>query len=132
MGTAVSIEIAPTGSEELTINPTFGPEVLGHNNLNSLANSTESSAMTYSNQSGQTYAKVEILLNPITPTGTPSIQIISGSTGYELTITTTASIARRVTFVDIPATFLTSFTVKNLSGVALASSGNYVVITPKY
>jgi hypothetical protein len=132
MGVSVTIDVAPVGSSESTINPTFGPEVLGSNILDSLANSTESAAMSYANSAGKTYATVEVLLNPISPTGTPSIQIISGSTGYELTISTTASIARKVRFVDIPSTFLSSFTVKNLSGVALAASGNFVLVTPKY
>jgi hypothetical protein len=132
MVAGVSISTAPTGSVETTINPTFGPEVVGSTALDALANSTESAALIYSNPSGKTYATVDILLNPISPTGTPSIQIISGSTVYELAISTTASIARKARFVDIPASFLSSFTVKNLSGVALAASGNYVVITPQY
>lgn len=132
MGIAVVIEDAPLGSEEATINPTFGPQVLGSSNLNALANATESSAMAYSNVSGQTYATVEVLLNPISPTGAPTIQLISGSTGYQLAISTTAGIARKVKFVDIPASFLSSFTVKNNSGVALAATGNFVVVNPKY
>lgn len=132
MGIAVVIEDAPLGSEEATINPTFGPQVLGSSNLNALANATESSAMAYSNVSGQTYATVEVLLNPISPTGTPTIQLISGSAGYQLAISTTAGIARKVKFVDIPASFLSSFTVKNNSGVALAATGNFVVVMPKY
>lgn len=132
MAVSVTIDVAPTGSSESTINPTYGPLVLGSTILDALADSTESAVMEYSNPSGQTYAAVEVLLNPISPTGTPSIQIISGSTGYELTISTTASIARKVRFVDIPATFLSSFTVKNMSGVALAATGNFVVVIPKY
>ena len=132
MVAAPSISPAPEGSAETTINPTFGPEVLGTTVLDALADSTESAAMGYSNPSGKTYATVDVLLNPISPTGTPKIQLISGSSGYELTITTTASIARRVRFVDIPASFLASFTVKNSAGVALAASGNFVVVTPKY
>jgi hypothetical protein len=132
MVAGVNIEPAPTGSSETTKSPTFGPIVVGGTELDTLADSTESAAFSYSNPSGQTYATVDVLLNPISPTGTPNIQIISGSTGYELAITTTASIARRVRFVDIPASFLSSFTVKNNSGVALAASGNVVVITPKY
>lgn len=132
MVAAPVIDPAPSGSEATTINPTFGPEVLGSSNLDALANATESSAMAYTNASGKTYATVDVLLNPISPTGTPTIQLISGSTGYELGISTTAGIARRVRFVDIPASFLSSFTVKNNSGVALAATGNFVVVNPKY
>lgn len=128
----VVIDPAPSGSAETTINPTFGPEVLSSTNLDALANGVESSAITYSNISGRTYATVEVLLNPISPTGTPTIQLISGLAGYEVTITTTANIARKVRFVDIPASFLSSFTVKNNSGVALAATGNFVVVMPKY
>ena len=131
MGSSVTISTAPIGSSEQTTIPSYGSEVVGSTILDSLSNGTESSAMTYANSYGRTYATVEIILGSISPTGTPSLQIISGSTGYEFTITTTASIARQVRFVDIPMSFLSSFTLKNLSGVALAASGNYVVITPQ-
>jgi len=132
MVAAPSISTAPEGSLETTIAPVYGSEVLANNSLDSLVNGTETSEIVYTNRSGQTYATVDVFLNPISPTGTPKIQLISGSSGYELTITTTASIARRVRFVDIPASFLASFTVKNNSGVAFAASGNMVVVTPKY
>lgn len=132
MVSAITIEILPIGSVETAFTPIFGPDTLGASALDGLANATESIEMSYANPSGQTYATVEILLNPITPTGTPTIQIISGSSAYEMSISTTANIARRIKFVDIPATFLSSFTVKNNLGVALASIGNFVVVTPKY
>lgn len=132
MGVAVTINPAPSGSAEGTTTPTFQPQIVAGIELNSLANDTESSALSYQNQAGTTYATVTIRLNPITPTGTPVVQIISGSTGYELATTTTASIARELTFVDIPVSFLATFTVKNKTGVAFAASGNYVIVTPKY
>lgn len=123
---------APTGSSEIAYAAQFGSMHVADAQLDSLANSTESSALAYPNPSGQTYATVDVFLNKITPTGTPKIELISGSDGYELTISTTANIGRQVRFVDIPATFLASFTVKNNSGVTLASTGNFVVVTPKY
>lgn len=132
MGVTVTIDPAPSGSAEETTTPTFQPQIVGSIELNSLANDTESSAFSYQDQAGTTYATVTIRLNPITPTGSPVIQIISGSTGYELATTTTASIAREIKFVDIPVSFLASFTVKNKTGVALAASGNYVIVAPKY
>jgi hypothetical protein len=132
MGASPSINPALEGSEVATINPTFGPEIIGTTELNSLANSTESTAFVYANPSGKSTATVEILLNPISPTGSPKIQIISGSSGYEISLDTTANTARKVKFAGVSASFLSSFTVKNLSGVALASSGNYVVVTPVY
>jgi hypothetical protein len=131
MGTPAIID-APTGSSELSYTAQFGSMYVADVQLDSLANSTESSTIEYPNPSGQTYATVDVFLNKISPTGTPKIQLISGSDGYELTVSTTANIGRQVRFVDIPATFLASFTVKNNTGVALASTGNFVVITPKY
>lgn len=132
MGVAVTIDVAPEGSTEITDNRVYKTELISSTALDSLANSTESASLSYGNASGKTYATVDIFLGAITPTGTPTIQIISGSTGYEKSISTTAGVLRTVRFVDIPATFLSSFTVKNNTGVTLAAAGNFVTITPKY
>lgn len=130
--TSVTVVEAPAGYSESALTNAIDSIVAAFTQLNSLANNTETTAITYSNPSGQTYATVDVFLNKITPTGTPKIQIISGTDGYELSVSTTANVRRRVRFVDIPATFLFSFTVKNNTGVALASAGNTVVITPQY
>jgi hypothetical protein len=133
MGAAsVTINTAPVGSQELIDIMVYKAETVSYSELNSLANNTESASLIYNNASGKTYATVDVRLGAISPTGTPTIQLISGSTGYEMSISTTANVLRAVRFVDIPATFLSSFTVKNNSGVALASSGNFVTITPQY
>lgn len=128
----VVIDIAPAGSTELVDSRVYKTETISTTALNSLANNTESSSLAYTNASGKTYATVDIILGSISPTDTPTIQLIGESTGYEMSISTTASVLRTVRFVDIPATFLSSFTVKNKSGVTLTSSGNFVAITPKY
>ncbi len=132
MEVSVTISTAPVGSAETTIEKPYPAEVITSTLINSLANNTESSAFSYSNKANKTYATVDVILAPISPTGTPAIQIISGSEGYEMTITTTASTARRVRFIDIPATFLSSFTVKNITGVAFSSSNNFVIVYPQY
>lgn len=128
----VEIQDAPSGSCEISISPTFGPEVLASLELNALPNGAETQMMAYGNKSGQPFAKVEVILNPITPTGSASVQLIGDTGGYEMPISSSDHGARKVVFVDIPASFLSGFSVKNNTGAAFAFAGNYVVVTPKY
>lgn len=128
----IQIQNAPDGSSEISISPTFGPEVLASLELNALPDGAETQRMMYDNKSGQPFAKVEVILNPIVPTGSASVQLIGVTGGYEMPISSSDHGARKVVFVDIPASFLSSFSVKNNTGAPFASAGNYVVVTPKY
>lgn len=128
----IQIQNAPDGSSEISISPTFGPEVLASLELNALPDGAETQTMAYDNKSGQPFAKVEVILNPITPTGSASVQLIGAAGGYEMPINSSDHGARKVVFVDIPASFLSSFSIKNNTGAAFALAGNYVVVTPKY
>jgi hypothetical protein len=132
MPESVTVNAAPSGSAETVLPPNFGPEVIGTTQLNALANNVESAAMAYSNSSGQTLARVEVLLGIMTPGSGATVQITSGSSAYELSLSTTANRGRRAVFVDIPASFLTSFKVKNLTGVSFPASDNYVLVAPQY
>jgi hypothetical protein len=132
MPESVTVNAAPSVSAETVLPPNFGPEVIGTTQLNALANNVESAAMAYSNSSGQTLARVEVLLGIMTPGSGATVQITSGSSAYELSLSTTANRGRRAVFVDIPASFLTSFKVKNLTGVSFPASDNYVLVAPQY
>lgn len=130
--TNITIQTAPIGSAENIITPTFGPLVVGSQNLDMLEHNAQSSEMTFANEGNATLVTVIILLNPITPTGNASIQIINNMQGYELSLSPTENVARQLRFVDIPASFVTSFVVKNCSGAPFAASGNQVIVSPQY
>lgn len=131
MADEIIVEPAPQGSTEESIQPTFGAVVVATHQLNGLLNDQYSEALTYSNDSGQPLATVEVVINPITPVVGGSIQIVSGSTAYEIALTTETT-ARRLKFVDIPSAFLASFFLVNKSGDDFPAKGNYIVVEPQY
>lgn len=122
---------APEGSNVENILPTFGRVVVATDKLNGLLNDQYTEALQYANDSGQPLATVEVVINPITPVENGTIQIISGSTAYEIGLTTETT-ARRLKFVDIPSSFLLSFFLVNKSGDAFPAKGNYIVVEPQY
>lgn len=131
MVATVSIIAPPLGSTAIDIRTTSDPYIYADTALNSLANGSSTSSITYSNPESRTYATVIIVLESITPTSGGTVQIISGSNGYELSVSTTTG-PKIVKFINIATSFLSSFTVKNNTGVAFAASGNSVVIIPEY
>lgn len=118
---------APAASVVIDI---AAPELLSTTALNSLANSSSTATLSYSNPFSKTYADVIIELDAITPTGSPQIKISDGTTEYYLDLTTTYS-KKSVVFADIATSFLNSFTVTNSTGVTLASNNNFITIKPK-
>jgi hypothetical protein len=125
-----SIEISiPAGSVANNITTGFGIQKVADAALNSLANGSTLSGLTYENAAGAINAKVEIILQKITPTAGANIQIDNGTNFYQISIDTTSS-AKKIEFLDIPATFLTNFSIINNTGVALASGGNTCVVYP--
>lgn len=131
MAIVVTAEPAPGGSSVENILPTFGRVVVAGDKLNGLLNDQYSEALQYANDSGQPFATVEVVINTITPVANGTIQIVSGSTAYEIGLTTQTS-ARKLKFVDIPASFLASFFLVNKSGDDFLAKGNYVVVEPQY
>ena len=127
----IIVEPAPEGSTEESIQPTFGAVVVGTYQLNGLQNDQYTEALQYANDSGQPLATVEVLINPITPVANGTIQIVSGSTAYEIALTTETT-ARKLKFVDIPSSFLASFFLVNKSGDEFPAKGNYIVVEPQY
>lgn len=132
MSDVLIIEDAPIGSSEFQISPTFGPETIATIELDGLENEGTTRNFIYDNKSQQPFCIVEIVINPIAPISPASIHIVNETAGYEMGLDCSWVGARCVRFVDIPSAFLSSFAVRNKTGVPLASSGNYIVITPKY
>jgi hypothetical protein len=124
-----SINISPTGTQTINISTDYGTEIVANSALDSLANGANISGLSYSNISGATNAKVVIIIQKISPTGSPNIQIDDGTSYYEISIDTSTS-AKRVEFNDIPASFLANFKIFNNLGVALPASGNTCTIYP--
>lgn len=131
MSNDIIVEAAPEGSSEEKIQPTFGPVVVGTYQLNGLLNDQHTEALGYINDSGQLLAIVEVGINPITPVANGTIQIVSGSKAYEISLTTETA-ARRLKFVDIPSSFLANFFLVNKSGDDFPAKGNYIVVGPQY
>jgi hypothetical protein len=127
----ITIEPAPEGSNVENILPTFGSVVVATDKLNGLQNDQYSAALEYANDSGQPLATVEVVINPITPVAGGTIEIVSGSLAYEITLTTETT-ARKLKFVDIPSSFLSSFFLVNKSGDEFPAKGNYIVVEPQY
>jgi hypothetical protein len=126
----VSVEISlPTGSVANNITTGYGIQKVADAALNSLADGYGVSGLSYQNAAGATNAKVEIILQKITPSAGANIQIDDGTNFYQISIDTTSS-AKKIEFLDIPATFLTNFSIINNTGVALASAGNTCVVYP--
>jgi hypothetical protein len=126
----VSVEVSlPTGSVANNITTGYGIQKVADAALNSLADGSTLSGLTYENAAGATNAKVEIILQKITPTSGANIQIDNGTDYYEMAIDTTTS-AKKLEFLDIPATFLSSFSIINNLGVAFPVSGNTCTIYP--
>lgn len=95
--------------------------------LDGLADGATSTPFTYSNVGTSRFVRVVIILGEITPTGTPSVEIVSGLTAYTLSVSTATS-EKKLEFNDIPEAFVNSFSVVNKTGVPFASSGNSVVV----
>ncbi len=122
-------ETIPAGSVANNITTGFGIQKVADIVLDSLADGASVSDLTYENAAGATNAKVEIILQKITPGVGANIQIDNGTNYYQISIDTTSS-AKKIEFLDIPATFLTNFSIINNTGIALASGGNTCVVYP--
>lgn len=121
----------PTPAPAASVATDFLPAtLLSTTALNSIANGGSSATLSYTNTYSATNADVIIELAPITPTGSPQVKISDGTTEYYLDISTTYS-EKNIIFADIPTSFLSSFTVKNNTGVSFASSNNFITIRPK-
>ena len=97
--------------------------------LNSLANGSTSSSFVVPNVGTSTLVRIDVLLGEFQPSSGGKVIISDGITAYELEVSNVLS-EKRVEFNNIPAAFVSSFTVKNSSGVSFPSYGNSVVVVP--
>lgn len=128
MGTPTVITV-PAGSEAGSFLVVTAPETVASTSLNSLANGSSVSSLTYSNPTSASHVIIYVVLASLTPTSGGKIKIDNGTDAYELEVSTTTA-PKHIKFNNIPAAFISSFTVTNNTGVALASSGNIVAVGP--
>jgi len=95
--------------------------------LDNLANGSTSSSFVVSNIGTSTLVRIDVLLGEFQPSSGGKVIISDGTTAYELQVSTTLS-EKRVEFNNIPASFVSSFTVKNSTGVTFPSYGNSIVV----
>jgi hypothetical protein len=93
--------------------------------LDGLANG---SSVSYSaNAGGSNFCRIIIILGEFTPTSGAKVVISDGTDAYELSVSTTTD-NKRLEFNDIPADFVSSFTVENLTGTSFASGNNSILV----
>lgn len=129
MGSAITSKINSTLDliESISLKTIY---LLNGSLLNNLGNGASSTTFNVSNVGTSKYVKIVIILGEITPTAfMPSVSIFSGVTGYQLEIPLTTS-EKRLQFNNIAASFVSSFTVKNDTGVSFASYGNSLMVIP--
>ena len=97
--------------------------------LDSLANGSTSSSFVVSNVGTSTLVRIDVLLGEFQPSSGGKVIISDGTTAYELEVSNVLS-EKRVEFNNIPASFVSSFTVKNSTGVSFPSYGNSIVVVP--
>jgi hypothetical protein len=97
--------------------------------LDSLANGSTSSSFVVSNVGTSTFVRINVLLGEFQPSSGGKVIISDGTTAYQLEVGNFLS-EKRVEFNNIPASFVSSFTVKNSTGVTFPSYGNSIVVTP--
>jgi hypothetical protein len=105
----------------------FTAYLLDETALNGLANGNVSSVLASSNVGTSRFVKVIVILGEIAPTAGARAEITDGTTAYELSVPTGLS-EKRLEFNQIPEAFVNAFSVRNLTGVSLASSGNSIVV----
>lgn len=97
--------------------------------LNNLANGNTSAAFTVTNVGTSQFVRIVILLDKFQPLSGAKITISDNTTAYELSLTTTLS-EKRLEFTDIPAAFVSSFTVENSTGTTFPAFSNFVMVIP--
>lgn len=119
----------PEGSGAFNIETNYGTEVY-NSILDGLGNGLNSQLLSYANIAQMSFAEVSMSLGPISCDGTVSkILLLSGDEAYEQMIPDGFS-AKLVIFKFIPAAFLSSFMIKNQSGVDFFHSDNMLTIRP--
>lgn len=127
LGSAITSRINST-LELIQAFDEFTDYLLDETALDNLIDGGTSTTLQVSNTGSSNYVKVIIILNEITPFGlAPSITIDDGVNSYTVDVDTTTA-KKRIEFNNIPAAFVSNFTVTNNLGVTLASYGNSVLV----
>lgn len=127
LGSAITSRINST-LELIQAYDEFTAYLLDETVLNGLANGATSSTLNVANTGTSNFVKVIVVLGEITPVGlAPSVFINSGLESYELAVGTTTA-KKRIEFNEVPAAFVSNFTVTNNLGVTLPSYGNSVLV----
>lgn len=120
----------PAGSTSNNISTTGSLEYVSASIINGLADAQSTSSITFSNSTSATTANLIIMLKKLTPTGSPSSIAISNGTSQYVNEVSNTNSDKRIEFVNIPTTFLASFTIKNQLGVSIQADGNSIIIIP--
>jgi hypothetical protein len=119
----------PIGSLAENMSGSYGMRNLNPASLSSLANYTASGAITYGNELGATTCDIIIELSNLNMPSAGYLRIDNGTNYYELAVPA-GNAGKRLIFASIPASFLSSFTVFNGTGLSLNSSGNFITVVP--
>lgn len=95
--------------------------------LDNLQNNSASSVFTVPFVGSSRFVRVVIILGELSPKQNALVKLKHDATIYELAISQTTS-EKRLEFNNIPASFVSSFTVENHTGHPFASSGNSIVV----
>lgn len=130
MPEAVVLTINPLPANSVAtdvVSVVAGSERIANIQLDGLANGASTPTLSYSNPKSVANATLFLRLDTLTPTAGGKILISNGTVGYEMALST-ASTYRELIFNNIPTSFLSSFTITNNSGVALAPNGNFATV----
>jgi len=105
----------------------FTAFLLDETALNGLSNGSVSAVLSVANVGTSRFVKIIVILGEIAPTIGATVEITDGTTAYELDVPTGLS-EKRLEYNQIPEAFANAFSVRNLTGVSLASFGNSVVV----
>lgn len=118
----------PAGSTSNNISASSLITYVSASIINGLADTQNTSSITFSNPTSATTANLIIMLKKLLPTGSPSSIAISNGTSQYVNEVSNIDSDKRIEFVNIPTTFLASFTIKNQLGVSIQSDGNAIII----
>lgn len=127
LGSAITSRINSTLNLIRTFDD-FKAYLLDETLLNDLPNGATSAALSVPNTGTSLFVKIIVILGELAPMGqAPNVSISNGQEIYEISVGGTTA-AKRLEFNQIPAAFVSSFTVTNNLGVPLASYGNSIVV----
>lgn len=120
----------PAGSISNNISTCSSITHISASAINGLGDTQSTGSIVFSNPTSATTANLIIILSKLLPTGSPSSIAISNGTSQYVNQVSNTNSSKRIEFVDIPTSFLSSFTIKNQLGVSIQADENAIVIIP--